>query len=440
MKQLICLMMCAVAVSALAAGHVTLWGTYRSPLTGVYPGTEREVLVSVPDAYTGEQPACVFVGFDGVLCNAPAVFDSLMAAGTMPVTIGVYVQPGVLRKDDGTVLRYNRSVEFDATTGEMAAFLEQEVLPWVERMTTPDGRPVRLSHRAADRAVFGLSSGGIAALTAAWHRPHLFSRVFSGVGTFVAMRGGNLLQAIVRKHEPQPLRVFLQDGTADAWNPLFGHWYEGNRMLASALDFAGYETRYDWSDGGHNERRSTRIFAEVMTWLWSGWPAAPACGTTANDFLAPLLQGHPTGWRHTVITQSPPRRPCQALYPDGSLRAYYVEGHNRLWQQVTDLPASAEPFYWLHSYDNAPLQVGPMAFDANGNLWVVTSAGLQACDQNGRVRGILKLPPDVAASDVLTLDIANGRIILCTAALRYERALSIQPPVPGQRPGSQGQG
>ncbi|MBQ2483814.1 MAG: hypothetical protein II519_00700, partial [Muribaculaceae bacterium] len=203
------LLLCPCVVAL--AGHVVVRDTLRGSVC--YPGTEHMVEVMVPDEYDGTSPACLYVGLDGNLCRAMEVIDSLIVTGDMPVTIGVMVQPGVIKDATGRVLRYNRSNEFDMPDGRFAQFLEAELLPWVERMSTPDGRRIMLSRRPADRMIAGLSSGGIAAFVAAWHRPDLFSRVYTGVGTFVAMRGGNDLQAIVRKHEPQPLRIYLQDGS-----------------------------------------------------------------------------------------------------------------------------------------------------------------------------------------------------------------------------------
>ena len=235
MKRRLFIMSLAVIVLSIAASaHEIIKGTLKSKLH--YPGTEREIQVYVPDAYDASSPACLYVGLDGILCNAPNVMDSLIAVGKMPVTIGVFIQPGVIKDKDGNVVRYNRSNEFDMTTGTFASFINDEVLPWVENLTTARGLPIKLSHRGADGMIFGLSSGGIAAFTAAWHRPELFSRVFCGVGTFVAMRGGNDLQAIVRKSEPRPLRIFLQDGTNDVWNPLFGPRFgTGLRWLRRSL-------------------------------------------------------------------------------------------------------------------------------------------------------------------------------------------------------------
>ena len=168
----------------------------------LYPGTERNIQVYIPSQYDGKKPACLYIGLDGILCNAPKVFDKLIAEGKMPVTIGIFVQPGVIRGKDGNVIRYNRSNEFDFTDGRFAEFLDTEIVPFVEKETG-----VKVSKNPDQRAIFGLSSGGIAAFNAAWMRPDLFRRVFSGVGTFVSMRGGNDLQVFVRKCEPKPLRI-----------------------------------------------------------------------------------------------------------------------------------------------------------------------------------------------------------------------------------------
>ena len=427
-----------------AGAHEIIKGSLKSKL--YYPGTEREIQVYVPDAYDGNTRACLYVGLDGILCNAPNVMDSLITAGKMPVTIGVFVQPGVIKDKDGNVVRYNRSNEFDMTTRTFESFIENEVLPWVENLTTARGFSIKLSHRGADGMIFGLSSGGIAAFTAAWHRPDLFSRVFSGVGTFVAMRGGNDLQAIVRKSEPRPLRIFLQDGTNDVWNPLFGHWYEGNRMLASALDFAGYDARYDWSDCYHGVKRATEIFPEVMEWMWQGWPEAPKCGKTQNNLLDTMLVEGGRGWKPWlwVVKENENDVPF-AVYPDSTLMVKAHPGSNCLWQYTIDENGNeqnGQPFYWLHSYDNSQLDVKAMTFDGEGNLWVVTKdVGIQICDQNGRVRGILKFPGTLDGSDIMRIEIhENGIYLYDRRGYIHSRQLHVTPPTPGVTPKSQGQG
>lgn len=427
-----------------AGAHEIIKGTLKAKWH--YPGTEREIQVYVPDVYDGKTPVCLYVGLDGILCNAPDVMDSLIAIGKMPVTIGVFLQPGVIKDSDGNVLRYNRSNEFDMPTATFASFIEKEVLPWVENLTTARGLPIKLSHRGADGMIFGLSSGGIAAFTAAWHRPDLFSRVFSGVGTFVAMRGGNDIQAIVRKSEPRPLRIFLQDGTNDVWNPLFGHWYEGNRMLASALDFAGYDARYDWSDCNHGVKRANEIFPEVMEWMWQGWPEAPKCGKTQNSLLDTMLVYGGRGWKTWlwVVKENENDVPI-AIYPDSTVMVKVHPGSNCLWQYTiaeNGNVQNGQPFYWLHTYDNSQLDVKAMAFDGVGNLWVVTKdVGIQICDQNGRVRGILKFPGTLDGSDFMRIEIHKNEIYLYDRrGYIFSHQLYVTPPSPGVTPKSQGQG
>lgn len=261
----------------------------------VYPMTSRDYWIYVPAVYDASKPACLFVCLDGVQYNAPTVFDNLIATGQMPVTIGVFVNPGVVRDAEGGVIRYNRSNEFDRTDGTFARFLIEELLPEVERQTATDGRPIRLSTNPNDCAIAGSSSGGICAFTAAWARPDRFGRVFSAVGTYVSMRGGNEYQAIIRKTEPKPLRIFLQDGLYDVWNGIFGDWYEANILVESALNFSGYEVAHTWGRGGHSNTHANRVFPDVMRWLWKGWPRAVQTGKSQNDMLSAILPDE-GGW------------------------------------------------------------------------------------------------------------------------------------------------
>ena len=429
-----------LAVMALCAmaGHTLIDGTLDK--STIYPGTIHTFQIYVPDQYDGKRPAALYVGLDGVLCRAPQVMDSLIAARKMPVTIGVFLQPGLIKDEDGTVLRYNRCYEFDSTNDTFARFLETELLPAVEQMTTTKGKAIRLSTRPQDRMIFGLSSGGIAAFNAAWHRPDLFSKVFTGVGTFVAMRGGNDLQALVRKTEPQPLRIFIQDGSNDAWNPLFGHWYEGNQLLASALEFAGYDVQCDWSDGGHNVTRATEIFPQVMEWMWRDWPAAQTMGETQNDFLKELYCDEDKGWEKA--SEGTKGKPVtRIIYPDlTNIAMIPTTPGNTVWQYLLKdgQPTYGEPYYWLHNDDSTPLEIQTITFDGNGNLWAVTNLGIQICDQNGRVRAILRLPPDVGPINEIT--ISGGYVWLLTDTLNWRRRLNVASPILGIRPPSQGQG
>lgn len=433
-RFVILLMVMALTGSSALAYTST---SFTLPSSSIYPGTTHDVIVTVPEAYTPDRPACLYVGLDGILCNAPAVIDSLIAAGQIPVTIGVFVQPGVIKNAAGDVVRYNRSNEFDMTDDRFGRFLAEELLPAVGTCLAPDGPPIVVSDNPDDRMIFGLSSGGIAAFSAAWFNPGLFHRVFSGCGTFVPMRGGNDLQALVRKNEPKPLRIFLQDGFSDTWNPLFGSWFEANAMLGTALEFAGYDCQFDWAEGGHSVRRATEIFADVMKWMWRDYPAPITPGTTQNGLLADLLIAGST-WRpdDALILAGEPT----ATYPDSAHIVRHQPGSNCLTQALRD-PSTGDytydqRFYWLHSPDNAALTVGGMTFDANGNLWVITNSGLQICDQNGRVRAIIDLPRDFDPATSAIAIAPDGTVHING----FSRPFNIHPSTPSLRPPSQGQG
>ena len=255
----------------------------------IYPGTEREILVYVPQQYESNKPACLLVCMDGILYDATTVMDNLIASGEMPVTIGVFVNPGVVYDEDREVVRYNRCKEFDSTDDTFATFLQTEVLSRIEGMKTESGKTIALSHDANDRAITGASSGGIAAFTVAWNRPDLFSRVYTTVGTFVAMRGGHEYPAIVRKTEPKPLRIYMQDGWYDVWNPIFGEWFEYNMLMESAFNFAGYEVFHKWDRGNHSIKYGTLAFPDAMRWLWKGYPAKVQKGWSNNGMLQEIL-------------------------------------------------------------------------------------------------------------------------------------------------------
>ncbi len=256
----------------------------------IFPGTWREYWVYVPAQYKPETPACVYVNQDGVQWNAPLVFDNLIHKKEMPVTIGVFVMHGRVRaaNPESALDRYNRSYEYDGLGDNYARFILDELLPDVETKKTSDGRAIRLSKNGNDRAIGGASSGAICAFTAAWERPDAFSRVFSAIGTYVGLRGGHSYSTLIRKYEPKPIRVFLQDGANDL-NIYGGDWWVANQAMERSLVFAGYEVQHVWGEGYHNGRHGTAIFPDAMRWLWKGWPEPVKTGVTKNNALEALL-------------------------------------------------------------------------------------------------------------------------------------------------------
>jgi enterochelin esterase family protein len=241
----------------------------------VYPGTVRDYWVYVPARYRPDgPPACVMVFQDGGgyvnptgQFRTPIVFDNLIHKKEMPVTVGVFVNPGTFAPAGaGRRARSNRSYEYDTLSDQYAKFLETEILPTV-------GKSLKLRTDPAGRAICGISSGGICAFTAAWERPDLFSKVLSHVGSFTNIRHGDQYPGLIRKTERKPIRVFLQDGCNDLDN-LHGDWPLANRSMAAALKFMGYDYKFAFGDGGHNGRHGGAILPESLRWLWRDTPAA----------------------------------------------------------------------------------------------------------------------------------------------------------------------
>jgi sugar lactone lactonase YvrE len=256
----------------------------------IFPGTTREVSVYVPVQYRPDKPACVYVNQDGVQWKAPIVFDNLIHKKEIPITIGVFVTPGKVLADNGSnaLDRFNRSFEYDGLGDAYARLILTEILPEVEKQKTSDGLAIHLSKNGNDRAIGGSSSGAIAAFTAAWEHSEEFSRVFSAIGIYVALRGGERYPFLVRKYEPKPIRVFLQDGNNDL-NIYAGDWWKANESMERALTFAGYEVNHVWGTGAHSGTHGTAIFPEAMRWLWKDWPKPVAKGASKNDYLSNLL-------------------------------------------------------------------------------------------------------------------------------------------------------
>ncbi len=256
----------------------------------IFPGTYRDYWVYVPAQYTPDKPACLYVNQDGIQWQSPTVFDNLIHKKEMPVTIGVFVMHGRVRAADTNAAldRFNRSYEYDGLGDNYIRFLLEELLPDVATKKTFDGRTIRFSTNANDRAIGGSSSGAICAFTAAWERPEAFSRVFSAIGTYVGLRGGDKYPTLIRKYEPKPLRMFLQDGENDL-NIYAGDWWMANQMMERALTFAGYEVNHVWGDGAHNGKHGTAIFPDAMRWLWKDWPQPVKAGQSKNATLSALL-------------------------------------------------------------------------------------------------------------------------------------------------------
>ena len=66
----------------------------------IYPGTIRDYALYVPAQYDKSKPACVMVVQDGLGkakgWKLPTVLDNLIHQKAVPVTIGIFISPGVV--------------------------------------------------------------------------------------------------------------------------------------------------------------------------------------------------------------------------------------------------------------------------------------------------------------------------------------------------------
>lgn len=234
----------------------------------IFPGTTRDYWIYVPAQYSKEEAACLTVFNDGRSYvsetgsfRTPIVFDNLIHRGDMPVTIGVFVNPGIIPSaENAQEPRKNRSFEYDSLGDRYARFLLEELLPHIESQ-------YNISKHPKERAICGISSGGIAAFTVAWERPDSFGKVISHIGSFVNIRGGHVYPFLIRKTEKKALKIFLQEGANDLDN-LHGHWPLANQEMAAALQFMGYDYRFVMGDGSHSGQHGGAILPETLIWLW----------------------------------------------------------------------------------------------------------------------------------------------------------------------------
>lgn len=270
----------AVAKAGVPKGTVEKMEPWMSK---IFPGTSRDCAIYVPAQYNAEHPAALMIFQDGERMRdvkgrwrIPTVFDNLIARGDMPPTIAVFLNPGNDKsKPQRKGKSSNRSFEYDSLGERYSRFLLDEILPEVKQRYAISDDPEM-------HAIGGSSSGAICAFTAAWERTDYFRKVYSSVGSFTNLRGGNVYPALVRKTEPKPIRVYMADTSGDVDNE-FGSWPWSNRRMASALQYMGYDTRFDWAEGyAHNADFGSAKFPDAMKWLWRKTAYTPTIDTKGD--------------------------------------------------------------------------------------------------------------------------------------------------------------
>ena len=235
----------------------------------IFPNTRREYLVYIPAQYDGSKPAALMVFQDGLRhadpngpLRATTVLDNLIAKGDMPVTIGLFINPGRLKSQAPGEKPRNRSVEYDSLGDAYARFLIDEIIPAAVK-----DHDLKLSEDPENWGIAGGSSGAACAWTVAWERPDKFRKVLSWVGTFVDIRGANAYPSLIRKTERKPIRAYLLDGENDLDNK-FGNWPLANLQMEAALEFMGYDYHFHMGNCFHGSNHAGTMLPEMLRWLW----------------------------------------------------------------------------------------------------------------------------------------------------------------------------
>ena len=369
-------------------------GTVEGPFifrSDIFPGTERNYWVYVPAQYDESNPTCLMVIQDGLglakRWKLPTVFDNLIHEGAMPTTLGLFVSPGqVPARSKQTMERRNRSFEYDSLGDRYARFLIDELIPEVK------GK-YNISDDPNDRAIAGSSSGAICAFTVAWERPDAFRRVFSAVGTYTGLRGGDYYSTLIRKMEPKPIRVFLQDGRADL-NIYAGSWFDANREMLASLQFGGYDVNHVWGDGGHNSLHSASIVADALRWLWRDYPKPIEARPSPNRRLDLLIPGEE--WE--LVSDGHRYTEGPAFSPSGEILFT-----NAASKSIQKIGSNGK----LTRFVQSDFKVGGLMYGPDGYLYATQggSAQIARYDRNGVEEILFK---DAPCNDLVVL--ANGHL------------------------------
>jgi enterochelin esterase family protein len=214
--------------------------------------------IYVPAQYEAGKPAALMIFQDGELyyneMNGNSIFDVLIAAGEMPVTISVHIQPGEARSE-----------EYDTRDNKYGMMLTTEFIPDViepayDIVDDPNGW-----------AIGGHSSGGCCAFNVAWFFNDKFRKAHTNNGSFTDLQDLSMgdYPMLITTEAPKPIRVTLASGTMDLGGD---RWFEANNDMAEALDTAGYHYRYFHSTTNHNLTPfATSAYPDMLRWLWRGY-------------------------------------------------------------------------------------------------------------------------------------------------------------------------
>lgn len=236
--------------SSIYAGHV--FG-YRIYVPAQYKPEKRAAFMMVQDGpshYLGKNSDAKFF--------ANKVMDNLIAEGTVPVTIGLFVDPCMQTCEDQRVTIY------DDATDKYARFVTEELLPSVIA-----GKYSIVQDPEAWLTV-GYSAGAAQGFTVIWNKP-VFHKFIGHNTSFPAAKDHGVDYAALVPNTPNKgFRVSLVSGTMDL-SDARGNWLEASKQMEMVLTAKGYPTRLMTGTGGHYPPdQSAMDFPNALRWMWQG--------------------------------------------------------------------------------------------------------------------------------------------------------------------------
>jgi enterochelin esterase family protein len=239
----------------------------------------RTVAVYVPKQYVPGTVAPFIVGADGPDRLLFSALDNLIAEHKVPAMIAISIGNG-----SGDAQGSERGLEYDTMSGAYAEFVENEVLPLVEKRAH-----VKLTNDPDGRATMGASSGGSCALIMAWYHPELYHRVLTYSGTFINQQwpyhpqtphgAWEFHEHLIANNPAKPIRLWMEVGDRDLFNPNvmrdgMHDWVVANENMAKVLADKGYRYQFIFArNAGHVDQGvRQQTLAEALEYIWQGYP------------------------------------------------------------------------------------------------------------------------------------------------------------------------
>lgn len=240
----------------------------------------RKVWVYLPAQYVAGSAAPFIICQDANHRNEmPTILDNMIHDHRLPPMVAIFISNG-----GGDAQGSERGLEYDTVSGGYAEFVQEEVLPRVEKETG-----VKLSSDPDARATLGCSSGAACAFTMAWSHPEWYHRVISYSGTYVNQQSPlnpasphgawEYHEHLIPNSDAKPLRIWMEVGEHDLREhdpeDTYHNWVLANGRMAEALKAKGYHYQFVFArDAKHCDGRVARqTLPQALEWLWQGYQA-----------------------------------------------------------------------------------------------------------------------------------------------------------------------